>query len=111
MQMLHSGIDQFGCCGNPPTAYVGVIEQLTHPMMPTRKHKTMTYINSVNTIEIDLADRISRNLSSLFDRLGRIRMARRTIRELNALTSRELDDLGLNRSMIKSVAYEAAFSA
>lgn len=36
---------------------------------------------------------------------------RNTVRELSALTDRDLADLGLSRSMIKSIAHEAAFGA
>lgn len=68
----------------------------------------MTYITSVNTIEIDLADRVSRNLAGLMASFKRARLARQTIRELNALSTRELDDLGINRSAIKSIAYQCA---
>lgn len=32
-----------------------------------------------------------------------------TVRELNALTARDLHDLGINRSMIPALAREAAF--
>lgn len=39
------------------------------------------------------------------------RVYRQTLRELNALSAREMADLGLNRSMIRSVAYEAAYGA
>ncbi|MFT3689294.1 DUF1127 domain-containing protein [Paenirhodobacter sp.] len=41
--------------------------------------------------------------------LARRRVFRETVRELRGLTGRELADLGLNRSMIKSVAFEAAY--
>lgn len=34
---------------------------------------------------------------------------KRTLRELNALTTRELADLGLTRSMLTRVAMEAAY--
>ncbi|WP_238475478.1 DUF1127 domain-containing protein [Rhodophyticola sp. CCM32] len=34
---------------------------------------------------------------------------RQTIAELETCSTRELSDLGLSRSMIKSVAYEAAY--
>lgn len=34
---------------------------------------------------------------------------RQTVRELNALTARDLDDLGINRSMITRLAQEAAW--
>jgi len=37
------------------------------------------------------------------------RMYRKTITELNALSSRELHDLGLNRSMIADVARKAVY--
>ncbi|WCR09007.1 DUF1127 domain-containing protein [Paracoccus fistulariae] len=36
---------------------------------------------------------------------------RQTVRELSALTTRELDDLGISRSMIRSLAQEAAYGA
>jgi uncharacterized protein YjiS (DUF1127 family) len=69
----------------------------------------MTYINATNTIEIDLADRIARTFNGFFKRLSQARLERRTVRELSALGNRELEDLGLNRSMIKSVARTAAY--
>lgn len=34
---------------------------------------------------------------------------RQTLRELDALSNRDLADLGLSRGMIQSVAYEAAY--
>jgi len=39
----------------------------------------------------------------------RRRVYNRTYAELNALSTRELDDLGISRSMISRLAYEAAF--
>ncbi|WP_265501372.1 DUF1127 domain-containing protein [Paracoccus beibuensis] len=36
---------------------------------------------------------------------------RQTVRELNALTTRDLDDLGINRSMITRLAHEAAWGS
>lgn len=36
---------------------------------------------------------------------------RQTVRELSALTSRELNDLGLSRSMITRIAQEAAWGS
>lgn len=41
--------------------------------------------------------------------LHRSRVYTRTHRELSALTSRELADLGIHRSMISRLAYEAAY--
>ncbi|RJL18352.1 DUF1127 domain-containing protein [Paracoccus siganidrum] len=36
---------------------------------------------------------------------------RQTVRELNALTARDLNDLGISRSMIPSLAREAAWGS
>ncbi|NBB98618.1 MAG: DUF1127 domain-containing protein [Alphaproteobacteria bacterium] len=43
------------------------------------------------------------------DAVARRRVYNRTYAELNNLTTRELDDLGISRSMISRLAYEAAF--
>lgn len=36
---------------------------------------------------------------------------RQTVRELNSLTTRDLDDLGISRSMITRLAHEAAWGS
>ena len=43
------------------------------------------------------------------DYFARRALYRQTVRELNQLNGRELADLGISRSMIRSVAYEAAW--
>lgn len=48
-------------------------------------------------------------LARLRDTLQRRKVYRQTVRELNALTTRELTDLGITRSMITRVALEAAY--
>ncbi len=53
--------------------------------------------------------------AGLFDRIARTlrrrKVYRATVRELSALTTRELSDLGIPRSMITRVALEAARNA
>jgi uncharacterized protein YjiS (DUF1127 family) len=49
------------------------------------------------------------SIEGLSDRWRRYRLFRRTYAELDALTTRELDDLGISRSMITRLAYEAAY--
>ncbi|MDP1668452.1 DUF1127 domain-containing protein [Phaeovulum sp.] len=60
-------------------------------------------------VDLGLADRAA----ALFARLGEARQRRKvfrqTLRELGALSSRELTDLGIPRSMITRVAIEAAY--
>lgn len=48
-------------------------------------------------------------VEELSARFARYRLYRRTVNELNSLTGRELADLGLHRSMIKRVAYQASY--
>ena len=48
-------------------------------------------------------------LDALLVKFVRYRLYRQTVNELSALTARDLADLGLNRSEIKRVAYQAAY--
>ncbi|MBC7144599.1 MAG: DUF1127 domain-containing protein [Thioclava marina] len=47
--------------------------------------------------------------AKLSDAMARRKVYRQTLNELRSLSSRELDDLGMHRSMITRVAYEAAY--
>ena len=49
------------------------------------------------------------SVEGLADRWRRYRLFRRTYAELDALSTRELDDLGISRSMITRLAHEAAY--
>lgn len=48
-------------------------------------------------------------LGALKTRFVQYRLYRRTLVELQTLGARELDDLGLNRSMLQRVAYQAVY--
>ncbi|KPP92080.1 MAG: putative conserved small protein [Rhodobacteraceae bacterium HLUCCA08] len=48
--------------------------------------------------------------AALRSRMEKRRIYRNTFNELAALSDRELDDLGLHRTMIQGVAYHAAYS-
>lgn len=58
-----------------------------------------------------VAQRANALFSDLSERFARYRVYRRTLDELSGLSTRELNDLGLNKSMLKRVAHEAAYSA
>ncbi|MFN3954749.1 MAG: DUF1127 domain-containing protein [Pararhodobacter sp.] len=47
--------------------------------------------------------------SALRDAWNRYRVYQRTLAELSALSTRELNDLGISRSMITRLAHEAAY--
>ena len=55
------------------------------------------------------ASRIAAAAAAIRDAYARYKTYRTTVNELESLTSRELADLGLHRSMIKSTAMEAAY--
>ncbi len=53
--------------------------------------------------------RVSDTIASWSRALEKRRIYRQTVRELSALSTRELNDLGINRSMISRIAMEAAY--
>lgn len=50
-------------------------------------------------------------LQGLMTRLQNYRAYRNTVNELSGLSDRELADLGLNRSIVKRVAFQATYDA
>jgi uncharacterized protein YjiS (DUF1127 family) len=69
----------------------------------------MAYANETLSVGGSLAQRL-RQLSATFaDRRARYGLYRKTLRELEGLTERDLTDLGLSRSNIRDVAYQAAY--
>lgn len=69
----------------------------------------MAYVNSSRSASLGLGDRLGAMVKSVAEALERRRMYNRTLRELRALSNRELADLGIHRSMITRVALEAAY--
>ena len=68
-------------------------------------------IYAANTTTVPLFDGVHETLFGMFSAATKYRQYRKTISELSDLTHRELDDLGLSRSSIKSVAMEAVYGA
>jgi len=66
----------------------------------------MAYISAENT---SIVDRVRAVIADVVDRAARRKLYRTTIEELNNLSGRELADLGIHRSEIKRIAYEAAY--
>jgi uncharacterized protein YjiS (DUF1127 family) len=52
---------------------------------------------------------VSRLISAVTERQSRFWTYRNCVNELSALSNRELRDLGLHRSQIRSIAYEEAY--
>ncbi|MBK4216656.1 DUF1127 domain-containing protein [Paracoccus caeni] len=59
--------------------------------------------------DIGLRGRVANLIQRLQDERARRAIYRQTVRELSELSLRDLDDLGISRAMIQSLAYEAAW--
>jgi uncharacterized protein YjiS (DUF1127 family) len=69
----------------------------------------MAYVSSNRTTTLGLVDRLTEIRKDLADAWRAYRVYRQTLTELQALSMRELNDLGLNPSMLRSIAFEAAY--
>jgi uncharacterized protein YjiS (DUF1127 family) len=70
----------------------------------------MAYVNSsVRPASWSLRDLVQHQMHKLQKLTQRRRVYLQTVTELNALTDRELADLGLHRLMIPAVAKDAAY--
>jgi uncharacterized protein YjiS (DUF1127 family) len=69
----------------------------------------MAYVNNSRAAEFGLRARLSGFVESLVARYAQYRLYRQTFDELNRLTDRELADLGLHRTMLSTVAAQAAY--
>ena len=67
----------------------------------------MAFAQDIRNIEGGISHRVSSFVKGVAARYAQHRLERQTFRELSALSDRELDDLGLNRSMLHAVAFEA----
>ncbi|MBT9244344.1 DUF1127 domain-containing protein [Gemmobacter fulvus] len=69
----------------------------------------MAYVNSTRVAQMSFADRLSAAFDGVKQAIARRAIYKQTVRELNALSARELADLGIHRSMITRLAREAAY--
>lgn len=69
----------------------------------------MAFVNEIRHIEVGFWAKFRELRANFADRVARRRVFRTTVTELNSLSSRELNDLGINPSQIRSIAFEAAY--
>jgi len=77
----------------------------------TPRTKTMAAVDHISTPKFSLFCAPVALAEAAWARFTQYRMYRKTLDELATLTRRELADLGLNRSMLKNVAREAAYGS
>ncbi|SEQ30807.1 DUF1127 domain-containing protein [Thalassovita taeanensis] len=71
----------------------------------------MAFASDIRNAQGGFADRFAALSKDLGARFARYKTYRSTLNELASLSNRDLRDLGLSRSQIRSVAYEAAYDA
>lgn len=111
MQLLHGSISRPRDCAGAAFAYLDANTAAEARRDPKRrkdeKMAATTHITAHKGASLALPGSL---FQAVRERFAAYRRYRRTLNELSQLTSRELADLGLHRSMLKSVALEAAKS-
>jgi uncharacterized protein YjiS (DUF1127 family) len=69
----------------------------------------MAYVNTTSAARKGFADRLAMVRDLVLTAIAQRRTYLRTVAELNALTDRELADLGISRLGIAEIAREAAY--
>ena len=69
----------------------------------------MSMFNEVASVRSGIDGRIGGFINGVSVRFAQYRTYRRTLDELEALSDRELADLGVSRHLIRAVAYRAAY--
>jgi uncharacterized protein YjiS (DUF1127 family) len=70
----------------------------------------MAYISNISTTKSTAGSVLRRWYETFVQNRANYRMYARTLRELNALSDRELADLGLSRSSLNDVARSAVYT-
>jgi uncharacterized protein YjiS (DUF1127 family) len=109
MQLLHSSIEANLDCASAAFAYLCLKRTETRKIEQSRDMAYET--NSLGAVGTGIMDRVNALIADYRAKAARRKIYRDTLRELSALSHRELCDLGLNHSEIKRVAYQAAYES
>ena len=69
----------------------------------------MTTVSDFNAPSHSLRTIFTARVNTLLDQMAKRAVYRATVSELNSLSGRDLADLGIHRSSIRSIAYAAAY--
>lgn len=70
----------------------------------------MAFLTDTFSVQGTMGDKIATLWAHLVEARAKRKIYTRTVRELSSLSTRELNDLGINYSMIRTLAYQAAYS-
>lgn len=109
MHLLHSSIESKSYCAYAAFAYLCLKRTET---LKFEQSRHMAYeTNSLGAVGNGIMARVNMMVAEYRAKAARRKVYRDTLRELGALSHRELCDLGLNQSEIKRVAYQAAYES
>ncbi len=69
----------------------------------------MTTFNITLPSSIPFSDRLASLRATLSDKMAKRKVFQTTLNELQSLSNRDLADLGLSRSALRGIAFEAAY--
>lgn len=69
----------------------------------------MAHATDIRIAQNGLGEWVRQSVELARQQLARRKLYKTTVRELNALSGRELADMGINRSMIRRLALEVAY--
>lgn len=75
----------------------------------TKDRTTMAHATDIRIAQGGFGEWVRQSVELARHQLARRKLYKTTVRELRALSGRELVDLGINRSMIRRLALEAAY--
>lgn len=110
MRLLHSSIEQAADCASAAIAYLSLnADGAICPRHPNETEETTMALLSSNYASAHDHGRLDVLRGNVRARYEAWKVFRRTRRELESLSDRELDDLGLSRADLPAVARRAAF--
>ena len=109
MRFLHSSIEAKNHCAVAAFAYLCLNRNGNNQ---TRTEQKMAYESNFSSAAgFGLADRFNAFVADYRAKAAQRKIYRDTLNELRNLSNRDLDDLGLNRTMLKRIAYQAAYES
>ncbi len=85
-------------------------DEIHHPT-DTKRDEHMTYSTHTGFAGFSLGQRFAAFRADLAENAAKRKVYRTTLAELESLSNRDLGDLGISRSAIKAIAFEAAYGA
>jgi len=112
MQLLHSSIEEINIVQSQHKLHIRFQRQGKYPRDRHKQKKRkmhMAFLTDTFSAHGTFGDKIAALWTEIKEANAKCVVYNTTVRELNALSGRELADLGIHRSMIRRLALDAAY--